>query len=122
METVSSCRKQRGPRALFDRTRGNKKDCKEMNIQEKTFGYFTQEDWLEIKDHIKEVLKEDISNVIKEEYLFDTDYIRDIEKDYLYEAARTVIKDLLNENDIELKKVIKQVIREELSKGLSDGF
>lgn len=92
------------------------------NIQEKTFGYFTQEDWLEIKDHIKEVLKEDISNVIKEEYLFDTDYIRDIEKDYLYEAARTVIKDLLIENDIELKKVIKQVIREELSKGLGDGF
>ena len=60
------------------------------NIQEKTFGYFTQEDWLEIKDHIKEVLKEDISNVIEEEYLFDADYIRDIEKDYLYEAARNV--------------------------------
>lgn len=25
------------------------------NIQEKTFGYFTQEDWLEIKEHIKDL-------------------------------------------------------------------
>lgn len=92
------------------------------NIQEKTFGYFTQEDWQEIKDHIKEVLKEDITNVISEEYIFDIDYIREIEKDYLHEATVTIIKEILAENDIELKKVIKQVIREELSKGLSDGF
>ena len=92
------------------------------NIQEKTFGYFTQEDWLEIKDHIKEVLKEDISNVIKEEYLFDTDYIRDIQKDYLHEATADIIKEILAESDIDLKKVIKQIIREELSKGFKDGF
>lgn len=91
-------------------------------IQEKTFGYFTQEDWQEIKEHIKEVLKEDITNVINEEYIFDIDYIRDIEKDYLHEATADIIKELLVENDVDLKKVIKQIIREELSKGFKDGF
>lgn len=92
------------------------------NIQEKTFGYFTQEDWQEIKDHIKEVLKEDITNVISEELIFDIDYKREIEKDYLHEAAVRVIKELLVENDIKLNKVIKQIIREELSKGFNDGL
>ncbi len=81
-------------------------------IQEKTFGYFTEEDWLEIKEYIKEVLKEDIHNVITEEYIFDIDYIRELEKDYIYDCTRDIIKEVLKDQEEGLKKVIREVIRE----------
>lgn len=86
------------------------------NIQEKTFGYFTQEDWLEIKDHIKEVLKKDIDNVINENYIFDADFIRDTEKEYLQESVKEVVKEIFADQDIKLKEIIRQVIKEELKK------
>lgn len=83
-----------------------------IDIQEKTFGYFTEEDWLEIKEYIKEVLKEDIHNVITEEYIFDIDYIRELEKDYVFDCTRDIIKEVLNDHQEGLKKVIREVIRE----------
>ncbi len=86
------------------------------NIQEKTFGYFTQEDWLEIKEHIKEVLKKDIDNVINENYIFDADFIRDTEEEYLQEAVKNVVKEIFADQDIKLKEIIRQVIKEELKK------
>lgn len=86
------------------------------NIQEKTFGYFTQEDWLEIKDHIKEVLKKDIDNVINENYIFDADFIRDTEEEYLQESVKEVVKEIFADQDIKLKEIIRQVIKEELEK------
>lgn len=86
------------------------------NIQEKTFGYFTQEDWLEIKDHIKEVLKKDIDNVINENYIFDADFIRDTEEEYLQESVKNVVKEIFADQDIKLKEIIRQVIKEELKK------
>lgn len=88
-----------------------------MNIQEKTFGYFTQEDWLEIKDHIKEVLKEDIDNLIEEEYIFDIDYIREVENKYLKQAVKEVVEELLEERKTEIKQLIKETIREEIKNG-----
>ena len=87
------------------------------NIQEKTFGYFTQEDWQEIKEHIKEVLKKDIDNVINENYIFDADFIRDTEKEYLQESVEEVVKEIFADQDIKLKEIIRQVITEELKKG-----
>lgn len=84
-----------------------------MNMQEKTFGYFTQEDWLEIKDHIKEVLKEDIDNLIEEEYIFDIDYIREVENKYLKQA----VKEVVEERKTEIKQIIKETIREEIKNG-----
>ncbi len=87
-----------------------------MNIQEKTFGYFTQEDWIEIKEHIKEVLKKDIDNVINENYIFDADFIRDTEKEYLKESVKEVLKEIFADQDIKLKEIIRQVIKEELKK------
>lgn len=82
------------------------------DIQEKTFGYFTEDDWLEIKEYIKEVLKEDIHNVITEEYIFDINYIRELEQDYIYDCTREIIKEVLKDQEKELKKVIRDVIRE----------
>lgn len=87
------------------------------NIQEKTFGYFTQEDWQEIKEHIKKVLKKDIDNVINENYIFDADFIRDTEKEYLQESVKDVVKEIFTDQDIKLKEIIRQVIKEELRKG-----
>ena len=87
-----------------------------MNTQEKIFGYFTEEDWLEIKEHLKEVLKKDIENLIEEEYIFDIDYLRSAEKEYLEDATKDAVKELLKENDLELRKIIKEVIREEVKK------
>ena len=86
------------------------------NIQEKTFGYFTQEDWIEIKEHIKEVLKKDIDNVIDENYIFDADFIRKTEKEYLQESVKEVVKEIFADQDIKLKEIIRQVIKEELRK------
>lgn len=86
------------------------------NIQEKTFGYFTQEDWIEIKEHIKEVLKKDIDNVIDENYIFDADFIRKAEKEYLQESVKEVVKEIFMNQDIKLKEIIRQVIKEELQK------
>lgn len=86
------------------------------NIQEKIFGYFTQEDWLEIKEHIKEVLKRDIDNVIDENYIFDAEFIRDTEKEYLQESVKDVVKGIFNDQDIKLKEIIRQVIKEELKR------
>lgn len=87
------------------------------NIQEKTLGYFTQEDWLEIKEYIKKVLKEDIDNVINENYIFDADFIRDTEKEYLQESVKEVVKEIFKEQDIKLKEIIREVIKEELQRG-----
>ena len=87
------------------------------NIQEKIFGYFTQDDWIEIKEHIKEVLKKDIENVIDENYIFDADFIRKTEKEYLQESVKDVVKEIFTDQDIKLKEIIRQVIKEELRKG-----
>lgn len=89
-----------------------------MNTQEKIFGYFTEEDWLEIKEHIKKVLKKDIENLIEEEYIFNIDYLRSAEKEYLEDATKEVVREILKENDLELKKIIKEVVREEVKKNL----
>ena len=86
------------------------------NIQEKTFGYFTQDDWIEIKEHIKEVLKKDIDNVINENYIFDADFIRKTEKEYLQESVKDVVKEIFVDQDIKLKEIIRQVIKEELKR------
>lgn len=83
-----------------------------MNIQEKTFGYFTQEDWLEIKDYIKEVLKEDIHNIIEEEYIFDVDYIRDETNKNLKKSISEVVKEVIEEENINIKKIIRDEVRE----------
>lgn len=86
-----------------------------MNIQEKTFGYFTQEDWLEIKDYIKEVLKEDIHNIIEEEYIFDVDYIRDVTDKNLKDAISEVIKEVIEEENLNIKEIIKSEVRRAIS-------
>lgn len=82
-----------------------------MNIQEKTFGYFTQEDWLEIKDYMKEVLKEDIHNIIEEEYIFDVDYIRDETDNNLKQAITEVVREVIKEENINIKQIMKNEIR-----------
>ena len=87
-----------------------------MNTQEKIFGYFTEDDWLEIKEHIKNVLKEDISNIIEEEYIFDAEYLRNIEKEHLLELEKEAMEEVIKEEGIDLENIIRQVIREELRK------
>lgn len=71
-----------------------------------------------IKEHIKDVLKKDIENLIEEEYIFDIDCLRSAEKEYLEDATKDVVKELLKENDLELKKLIKEIIGEEIKKNL----
>ena len=86
-----------------------------MNIQEKTFGYFTQEDWLEIKDYMKEVLKEDIHNIIEEEYIFDVDYIRDETDKNLKQAISEVVREVIKEEDINIREIMRSEVRNMLN-------
>lgn len=86
------------------------------DIQNKVLGYFTEDDWLEIKEYIKEVLKEDIHNLIEEEYIFDIDYIKDIEQLYLKDMVKEVVIEFLEEENIDLKEIIKDIVAEDLRK------
>lgn len=61
-----------------------------MNIQEKTFKYFTGEDWLKIK----------------KEYISDTEPLEEIEKHHLLEFGKDAAREEGN--------LIRQTLREEL--------
>lgn len=84
--------------------------------QEKLLKLFTEEDWLEIKDHLKELLKENLGEALEHEYVFIPETLSDVVYDHLNDKLEKVVRDLLKEKEIDIEKILRDIVKEELRK------
>lgn len=83
-------------------------------IQEKILCSFTEQDWNDIKEGIKELIVRDFEHLIEERYIFEPDRVQDVVNDNLNEAVVRVVENWLVENNINIEKMIKDTIFKEI--------
>lgn len=83
-------------------------------IQEKILCSFTEQDWNDIKEGIKELIVRDFEHLIEERYIFEPDRVQDVVNDNLNEAVVRVVENWLVENNINIEKMIKDTLFKEI--------
>ena len=83
-------------------------------IQEKIFCGFTDEDWNDIKNEIKEMIIEDFRNTMEHEYLFNPEDINYVLHDGLGEYIIMVIQNIMEKEEINVEKLVMKTIAREL--------
>lgn len=83
-------------------------------IQEKILCSFTEQDWNDVKEGIKELIVRDFENLIEDRYVFEPRIIQDALSDNLEDFIVKVIENWLRDNDINIERMIKHVLFEEL--------
>lgn len=83
-------------------------------IQEKILCSFTEQDWNDVKEGIKELIVRDFENLIEERYIFEPDRVQDVVNDNLNEAVVRVVENWLVENNINIEKMIKDTLFKEI--------
>lgn len=83
-------------------------------IQEKILCSFTEQDWNDVKEGIKELIVRDFEHLIEERYIFEPDRVQDVVNDNLNEAVVRVVENWLVENNINIEKMIKDTLFKEI--------
>lgn len=83
-------------------------------IQEKILCSFTEQDWNDIKEGIKELIVRDFEHLIEERYIFEPDRVQDVVNDNLNESVVRVVENWLIENNINIEKMIKDTLFKEI--------
>lgn len=83
-------------------------------IQEKILCSFTEKDWNDVKEEIKELIVRDFEHLIEERYIFEPDRVQDVVNDNLNEAVVRVVENWLVENNINIEKMIKDTLFKEI--------
>lgn len=83
-------------------------------IQEKILYSFTEQDWNDVKEGIKELIVRDFEHLIEERYIFEPDRVQDVVNDNLNELVVRVVENWLVENNINIEKMIKDTLFKEI--------
>lgn len=83
-------------------------------IQEKILCSFTEQDWNDVKEGIKELIVQDFEHLIEERYIFEPDRVQDVVNDNLNESVVRVVENWLVENNINIEKMIKDTLFNEI--------
>lgn len=83
-------------------------------IQEKILCSFTEQDWNDVKEGIKELIVRDFENLIKDRYIFEPSRVQDVVNDNLNDLIVKVVKDWLEEKKINIEEMIRDVLLQEL--------
>lgn len=83
-------------------------------IQEKILCSFTEQDWNDVKEGIKELIVRDFEHLIEERYIFEPDRVQDVVNDNLNELVVKVVENWLVENNINIEKMIREALFNEV--------
>lgn len=83
-------------------------------IQEKILCSFTEQDWNDVKEGIKELIVRDFENLIEDRYIFNPSRMQDVVNDNINELVVKVVEDWLRDNGINIEKMIRNALFEEI--------
>lgn len=88
-------------------------------LHEAIFQSFTEEDWDDVKDDIKEIIVQDFNDTREAEYLYNIEMIQDTVGDYLSDSIENMLKDFIKEvfekEKIDFKALALEAMKELLS-------
>lgn len=73
---------------------------------------FTDEDWKEVKDEIKEFIVGQFKEMWEENYIWELDVIEDLVADHMNDFVESQFKKLVNQNDVKrflMQEMLKQI-------------
>lgn len=83
-------------------------------IQEKILCSFTEQDWNDVKEGIKELIVRDFENLIEDRYIFEPSRVQDVVNDNLNDLIVKVVENWLRDNDINIEKMIRDALFNEV--------